>query len=566
MTKTCKPYLTKSVSLLLVLVMMITIMPLAEISVSAKSSADFSISDNGIAFICAREGFHSTCYKDNTQSSIGYGTKCTGSSVQPHASGSHSITREQALAEMKSQVESTYSPRVRNQTSGITMNQNQFDALVSLCYNTGGGTSIISNSPLVKYLRGTYTESQARSYYSSYYVKSGGSVLQGLINRRNAEADLFFDGSDPDPISFDVDVRFPTPITAYPAATSGKISVFNSSLVEYSQNTRYIAWDDKCTINAIYTNGYLNVTYPSGNGTHTEYAKTSDFIPNGVSPYAWRPDGYKNTFVRADMSIAFGSISSSDNCTVVGQYGNALQIIYPLDAGGFKLGWVDGTVPPPSDFPTPMIGYTASSDNIYAHASLDSMGDTYGKIFPDDRCTLTSVSVSGGWIYVTYPISGGSKSGYVYLNDFIPDSSRLTHFYTTTVTQQSDAFRKSDMAVSIGWVSVGDEITVVGRSGNKLQVLYPVDAEYGGGFKIAWIYDTYIKKNLTGISVTSNPSKTTYLEGEELDTNGLVITASYDNGSTSNVTTSCSLSGYDRTPGVKTVTVSYEGEEGRRSQ
>ena len=553
-------YRKSVISMIFCFSLILSLFTLLPIDSTALTSTDLSISDNGIAFICAREGFHSTCYKDNTQSSIGYGTKCTGSSVQPHASGSHSITRERAMADMKSQIDASYAPRVRNQTTGITMNQNQFDALVSLCYNTGGGTSIISNSPLVKYLRGSYSESQARSEYSNYYVKSGGSVLQGLINRRNAEADLFFSGSIPD--QFDIDERYPAPITAYPSATSGKITVYNQSLTAYSQSTRYISWNDLCTINAIYTNGYCSVTYPTSTGTNTEYARTSDFIPNGVSPYGWHPDGKMNTYVRSDMSTIFGSISSADNCTVVGKVGNKLQVIYPLNSGGYKLGWVDAAVPPPSDFPTPMIGYTASNERIYAHASLSSMGDTYGQVFPDDRCTLTSVSISGGWIYVTYPLSGGgSKSGYVYLNDFVPDSSRLTYFYKTRVDQRTDTFRKSDMAVNFGWVTEVDEITVVGKSGNKLQVLYPVDEQYGGGFKIAWIYNTYVTKNLTGLAVTSNPTKVTYLEGESLNTNGLVITASYDDGSTVNVTNSCSFSGYDNSPGVKTVTVSYGGKQ-----
>lgn len=160
----------------------------------AATSADFSISDNGISFICAREGFHSTCYSDYSQSSIGYGTKCMGSSVQPHASGSHTITKEAAMNALRTQVNSTYAPRVRTQTKGITMNQNQFDALVSLCYNCGGGNTMISNSPLVKYLKGELSESQARSNYSNYIVTAGGKKLPGLVNRRNAEADLFFSG------------------------------------------------------------------------------------------------------------------------------------------------------------------------------------------------------------------------------------------------------------------------------------------------------------------------------------------------------------------------------------
>lgn len=77
------------------------------------------------------------------------------------------------------------------------MNQNQFDALVSLCYNCRGGSTLIANSPLVRFLKGELSESQARTQYSSYIVTAGGKVLQGLINRRNAEADLFFSGIKP---------------------------------------------------------------------------------------------------------------------------------------------------------------------------------------------------------------------------------------------------------------------------------------------------------------------------------------------------------------------------------
>ena len=202
MTKKRKPYFNRAVSLLLVLVMMISIVPLAEITVYSatatisETSADLSVSEEGISLICSLEGFYSKCYKDYSQSSIGYGSKCTGSSAQPHKAGSHSISKSEAKTLLKNQLNNTYAPRVRKQTSGVKMNQNQFDALVSLCYNCGGGTTLISNSPLVKYLKGQLTEKEARTQYSKYIIKAGGSVLQGLINRRNKEADYFFGGSD----------------------------------------------------------------------------------------------------------------------------------------------------------------------------------------------------------------------------------------------------------------------------------------------------------------------------------------------------------------------------------
>lgn len=366
---------------------------------------------------------------------------------------------------------------------------------------------------------------------------------------------------DREEVVWDVNVEYQTPITAYPIATSGKVTLYNSKLEAYDHSVRHIAYSDLCTINTVYTNGYCSVTYPTSNGSNTEYAKTSDFIVGGVTPYAWIPTQNTTTYTRVDLSTSFGSVFTTDTCIVVGENGTKLQIVYPV-ASGHKLGWVDATVIPPSAYPTPLKGYNASADvRTTVYESLSTMGTYWGQIFVDDECTLNSVNLDGGWIYVTYPASGTYKSGYVYLDQFIPSGTKLTHFYKTTVTKQSDTFRKADMATKYGWVSVGDEITVVGKSGNKLQILYPLDAQYGGGYKIAWMFDTYVKKNLTSISVTSNPSKVTYLEGESLNTNGLVITAKYDDGSTANVTSSCTLSGYSNTPGVKTITATYSGKQ-----
>lgn len=159
------------------------------LSADASYASELSVSQNGIDFICEKEGFSPVCYYDSSQSSIGYGTKCGD---KAHSSGQHSITKEEAADEMEKAINNYCIPNIRRQTEGIDMNQNQFDALVSFTYNTGGGTSMIKNSPLVKYLQGTMTEDEARSAYSSYIVTSGGKVLSGLINRRNSEADLFF--------------------------------------------------------------------------------------------------------------------------------------------------------------------------------------------------------------------------------------------------------------------------------------------------------------------------------------------------------------------------------------
>ncbi|MFR0950747.1 MAG: RICIN domain-containing protein [Ruminococcus callidus] len=166
--------------------------------VSAATSAELTISQNGIDFIKAREGFSAKCYYDGAQSSIGYGTKC---GTKAHASGLHSITKAAAEVAMRQEIVSSYIPNVRRQTSGLQMNQNQFDALVSFTYNTGGGTSMIKNSPLVKYLRGEMSQAAAASAFESYVVTNSatGKVDSALKNRRRLEAKLFFSGVNPNP-------------------------------------------------------------------------------------------------------------------------------------------------------------------------------------------------------------------------------------------------------------------------------------------------------------------------------------------------------------------------------
>ena len=68
-----------------------------------------------------------------------------------------------------------------------------------------------------------------------------------------------------------------------------------------------------------------------------------------------------------------------------------------------------------------------------------------------------------------------------------------------------------------------------------------------------------VAKTLSRIGITSQPSKLRYVEGEELNTSGMVVTAYYDNN-TSEPVINYQVSGYTPTPGSKTITVSYNGK------
>ena len=65
---------------------------------------------------------------------------------------------------------------------------------------------------------------------------------------------------------------------------------------------------------------------------------------------------------------------------------------------------------------------------------------------------------------------------------------------------------------------------------------------------------------LTAIVVTKKPTKTVYDIGEELDTAGIVITATYSDGSKKTISASgCAFTGFDSgSAGTKTITVTYQ--------
>ena len=86
-----------------------------------------------------------------------------------------------------------------------------------------------------------------------------------------------------------------------------------------------------------------------------------------------------------------------------------------------------------------------------------------------------------------------------------------------------------------------------------------VTVNYGG--KTATFTVNVQDVALSGIAVASNPSKTSYFVGDTLDTTGLKLTATYNNGTTQTIT-----GGFTCTPtaltsaGTQTVTVNYGGK------
>jgi len=95
------------------------------------------------------------------------------------------ITSEQAESILKSDLK-----RFENSVSDVVkvpLNQNQFDALVSLAFNIGSGA--FAKSTLVKLLNNRDYSGAAEQFLR--WNQAGGRVLDGLSKRRAAERSLF---------------------------------------------------------------------------------------------------------------------------------------------------------------------------------------------------------------------------------------------------------------------------------------------------------------------------------------------------------------------------------------
>jgi len=143
-----------------------------------------SVSNKGVDLICEFEGKRLAAYDDGVGVwTIGFGTIKYPNGVR--VKKGDTCTLEQAKEYMRHDLiefEHTVNSSVK-----VPLNQNQFDALVSLAYNIG--SNAFKSSTLVKKLNtGDY---QGAADQFNVWVNGGGKRMQGLVNRRDREKLLF---------------------------------------------------------------------------------------------------------------------------------------------------------------------------------------------------------------------------------------------------------------------------------------------------------------------------------------------------------------------------------------
>lgn len=145
---------------------------------------EMHVSPSGVDLICNFEGLRLKVYDDGVGVwTIGFGTTKYPNGIR--VKKGDTCTLDQAKAYMQNDLKSF--EQTVNNTVKVPLNQNQFDALVSLAYNIG--STAFKNSTLVRQLNeGNY---KAAANQFNVWVNAGGKRMQGLVNRRAAERTLF---------------------------------------------------------------------------------------------------------------------------------------------------------------------------------------------------------------------------------------------------------------------------------------------------------------------------------------------------------------------------------------
>lgn len=344
------------------------------------------------------------------------------------------------------------------------------------------------------------------------------------------------------PDNFTTDSRYPTPIIAYPVASSGTITLYRSDLSAYPANERNISFSDQCTINKIYTNGYCSVTYPTASGQNTELAKTSDFIVGNVTPYSWSPEQNATSYMRSDLSSPIGTVYSSDVCTVVGKDGAKMQLIDPLDVGGYKLGWIDSAYVPPTTeperpsviIPDPVASGILNDKRIVAVAPHQITFASTAYISEGDICILYNINQSTGYCSVDYPSNSNDvftassvRTNTVAINEFI-NYNGSAKSETVTIPNQLTVYPTQAMTSSVGsyssnwWLDPGDVFTTINKINNATEILYYCNqGKHAGYWKLGWVGLSYYSLDINGFLDNSSSNSINYYGTVDIYINGI---------------------------------------------
>jgi len=149
------------------------------------------VSQNGINFIKNEEGLRLTAYQDQAKVwTIGYGSILYKSGVSVKEGDTINEAQAESLLEWEVDLKTS---AVANYVQSVTLNQNQYDSLISFAYNVGTGA--LHGSTLLKRILANPKDPTITDAFLMWdKINVDGQLVEntGLKARRQREANLYF--------------------------------------------------------------------------------------------------------------------------------------------------------------------------------------------------------------------------------------------------------------------------------------------------------------------------------------------------------------------------------------
>ena len=158
--------------------------------VGAETS--LSTSSDAVNLLKREEGFSKKPYWDYAQWTVGYGTKCPDDKLEEYKA--NGITEEEAEKLLRSYI-ARFEGEIHKfaARTGLTLTQNQFDALMLFSYNCGTGWMYSTTGILYKAIVGGAKGNELINAFSRW-CNAGGQIKTFLLRRRLSEANIYLNG------------------------------------------------------------------------------------------------------------------------------------------------------------------------------------------------------------------------------------------------------------------------------------------------------------------------------------------------------------------------------------
>ncbi len=173
-----------------ILALVLTLGLFVAIPQEANAATVLSSSAALVDTLKSMEGFSSQPFWDYAQWTVGYGTKCPDDKLEEYKKNGITHAEAQALLEKElNKAENAINKFTA--TYGLTLKQNEFDALVSFTYNCGTGWTQETDGYFNTAVRNG-DKSNAFLYGMLLWSTAGGEYI--LIDRRMCEANMYING------------------------------------------------------------------------------------------------------------------------------------------------------------------------------------------------------------------------------------------------------------------------------------------------------------------------------------------------------------------------------------